>query len=551
MLQSVERHESSLRLELLIRTQLPFAAGVVIVTLAVGFTRPSLLGHVQLIIGFALTALAVLLTCLLPWERVHEYWRLALTGLNLATVGLLLHSIGDVLNAAFLLLAFPLLWMAFSFGRVGAAAALIGAVGVIWLPDVLYGQYPANERAWSELVSLTLLTVAVISVIASQARRFKLAQLSVEQSTRERENAVREREQALHDQERAAVILRSVADEVGVALVFLDENHHVILDNRVSRELAHLAGFDLASGTLLHAYADDGVTPLPAEEQPVVRVINGETIHDFLYWLGPPGHQRATLNNGRPVIDERGNYRGAILVGHDVTDLLNATRVREESLATLSHELRTPLTAMIGHLELLEDTELPDPLRRPLQAMSRGAEQLQDLAERFLASSSPTPTPRRTELDLDAVVTRVIEQLPPPTHPAVALHLDVAPGLRVDADPQLLQQLINILLRNALAYTKEGSITLRAERHDDTVELTVTDTGIGIPAADLPRIFDRFHRGENARRSEIRGTGLGLAIARTIAHAHGGTLALDSTEGRGTRATATIPDTSSPVAQHQ
>lgn len=532
--------ESSPRLALLVRTQVPFTVCVAVITIATALITPGRLDDPQLLIGLALVVAAIVLTLALPWERLHPLWRLVLVDLNLTTVGLLLHVVGDVLNATYLLLAFPLLWLAFAFGRTGAVLALVGAVVIIWVPDAINGDSPADARAVGGLVTLTVLTVAVISVVAEQAYRFKLSQSAVERAAREREEAVREREQAVLEQERAGVILRTVADEVNVALAFLDEQHQVILDNRVSRELAHLAGFDPATGTLEHAYDADGFTPLPPERQPVVRVIGGETIRDVLYCVGPPGRQRATMNNGRPVIDEHGRYRGAVLVGHDVTDLLEAVRSREASLATLSHELRTPLTAMIGHLELLEDSDLPEEVRRPLRAMSRGADQLQDLAERFLAASSTAPTPKPSGLRVRDVVERAVEQLREAA--SVPLRIGVPAAIDVHADPAMLERLLRILLRNAIAYTDEGAIDVGAERGQDGTTLIVQDTGMGVPAADLPRIFDRFHRGANAVRREIRGTGLGLAIARGLVEAHGGTLTVASTEGTGTTVRASFPD---------
>ncbi|GMA29153.1 sensor histidine kinase [Arenivirga flava] len=527
------------RLALLVRTQAPFTACVAVVTVATALIAPERLLHVQFLVGLALVAAAILLTLAVPWERLHPLWRLVLVDLNLTTVGLLLHVVGDVLNATYLLLSFPLLWLAFAFGRTGAVLALVGSVVVIWVPDAINGDVPTDARAVVELLTLTLLTVAVVSVVAAQAHRFKLSQLAVESAARDREEAVRDREQAVMEQERAGVILRTVADEVNVALAFLDEEHRVILDNRVSRELAHLAGFDPDTGALEHAYDADGFTPLPPERQPVVRVIGGETIRDVLYWVGPPGQQRATLNNGRPVIDEHGRYRGAVLVGHDVTELLEAVRSREASLATLSHELRTPLTAMIGHLELLEDSELPDGVRRPLRAMSRGAEQLQDLAERFLAASSTAPTPRPVSLSARDLVERAAEQLP--DAPRVPLRVAVPTGTPVHADPVMLERVLVILLRNAVSYTTEGSIEVDAERREGGTTLIVRDTGMGVPADDLPRIFDRFHRGANVVRHEIRGTGLGLAVARGLVGAHGGTLTVASVEGVGTTVRASFP----------
>jgi len=234
---------------------------------------------------------------------------------------------------------------------------------------------------------------------------------------------------------------------------------------------------------------------------------------------------------------------GVVMVLHDLTALRRLEQVRTEFVANVSHELRTPLTAMQGYLETLLGGALEEPqnARRFLEIAFRHTERLGRLLNDLTDLSNielGKVTLRLAPVRLADVVDSVFEIIRPKADGGrVGLIADMQPpDLTVHADHDRLAQILINLVDNAVKYTPEnGWVTVRARPLDATrAEIRVRDTGIGIPAADLPRITERFYRVDKARSRELGGTGLGLAIVKHLVLAHGGELAIDSQEGEGT-----------------
>jgi len=219
---------------------------------------------------------------------------------------------------------------------------------------------------------------------------------------------------------------------------------------------------------------------------------------------------------------------------------------KEEFFATVSHELRSPLTSIRGAADLLRDG-VPGPLTekqaRLLEIIGQSSERLLRLVNQILemcrlrAGLLPI---ERTELDLDEVVGRGVDELLPRAQEAgVALdreRVGAAFAYRGDAD-RLLQVVVN-LGANAVRFTPRGGrVVVRLVDAGAELELQVEDTGVGIPASELPHIFDSYRQAHHDRG----GTGLGLAIVRGVAHAHGGRVTVESQEGKGSRFTVLLP----------
>jgi two-component system phosphate regulon sensor histidine kinase PhoR len=245
-----------------------------------------------------------------------------------------------------------------------------------------------------------------------------------------------------------------------------------------------------------------------------------------------------------------GEAPGLVLVVDDVTELRRLEHVRTEFIANVSHELRTPLTAIQGYLETLLGGALDEPehARRFVEIAFRHTERLgrllndlTDLSNIELGKVSLrlAPTPLRPLVDsvLELVAAKARDG-------GVALHAEVGEATAVLADHDRVAQILINLVDNAVKYTPAGgAVTVRARpTADGRLELSVSDTGIGIPRADLPRITERFYRVDKARSRELGGTGLGLAIVKHLVLAHGGDLAIDSEEGRGTTIRVLLPE---------
>ena len=238
------------------------------------------------------------------------------------------------------------------------------------------------------------------------------------------------------------------------------------------------------------------------------------------------------------------------MVLHDLTELRRLEQVRTEFVANVSHELRTPLTAIQGYLETLLSGALEDRAhaRRFLEVVARHTERLgrllndlTDLSNIELGKISLRIEPTELGEVVDSVtgIIRLRAQSAGVTLDAV-LAADL-PRVRADRD-RLAQILIN-LVDNAVKYTPAGGqVTVSAHATSPgLVEVAVRDTGVGIPAPDLPRITERFYRVDKARSRELGGTGLGLAIVKHLVIAHGGELRIASEVDKGTLVRFTLP----------
>lgn len=240
---------------------------------------------------------------------------------------------------------------------------------------------------------------------------------------------------------------------------------------------------------------------------------------------------------------------GVIVVFHDVTDLKRLERVRQDFVANVSHELRTPLTAIKGYVEALRDGGLQDPAQAEkfLGVIQRHSERMDKIVSDLLLLSEMESADRVLQIEtvhLPELIRNAVETLRPLAEGKKQnLWVEPLEGLpTLRADGQKLHQVMINLLNNAISYTPgEGSITVEATPVSEGVEVSVSDNGIGIPADDLPRIFERFYRVDKGRSHELGGTGLGLSIVKHIVEAHDGRVQVESKPGKGSRFTFFLP----------
>jgi two-component system phosphate regulon sensor histidine kinase PhoR len=240
---------------------------------------------------------------------------------------------------------------------------------------------------------------------------------------------------------------------------------------------------------------------------------------------------------------------GAVVVLHDVTELRRLERVRQDFVANVSHEFKTPLTAIQGFAETLLSGALDDPTnnRRFLDIIRNHAIRLARLTNDLLKLARIEAGKLEVEF-FPVGLMELIEGCAETTllkasRKQITLEIEVPPGLPpVRGDAGLLRDVLQNLLDNAIQYTPEcGNIRVTAEARAREAVITVSDTGIGIPASDKERIFERFYRVDAARSREAGGTGLGLSIAKHIVEAHGGRLWVESVMGEGSKFSFSIP----------
>ncbi|HEU4394202.1 MAG TPA: ATP-binding protein, partial [Planctomycetota bacterium] len=259
-----------------------------------------------------------------------------------------------------------------------------------------------------------------------------------------------------------------------------------------------------------------------------------------------PGQDGRTLEISAAPLSEG---KGVVALLRDVTEVRRLERIRMDFVANVSHELRTPLAGIAGAMETLEDHGLePDERRRFHEIARRNADRMRALVSDLLDLSALEAEERNLPLEplpLDRIVRAAAGSLGDlASRCQVTLAVEPPPkgDLAVAGHPRRLEQALLNLAENAIKYTPAGGkVTLRILDRGGELAVEVQDTGIGIPEAALPRIFERFYRVDPSRSRSVGGTGLGLAIVKHVARAHRGRIDVRSVEGAGSTFTLTLP----------
>ncbi len=246
---------------------------------------------------------------------------------------------------------------------------------------------------------------------------------------------------------------------------------------------------------------------------------------------------------------ENESKSGILAVIHDETGRYELDKSRREFVANVSHEMRTPLTSIKGACEtILADRDMDDKMKEFfLQMAVDECDRMTRIVSDLLVLSRLDN--RRTNWSIQRF--GVEDEL---THICEVMRVDAEAHSHkltcsaeenlpeITADKERIEQVVINIISNAVKYTPDGgTISVRAKKASKGVEISIADTGIGIPKEDVPHIFERFYRVEKSRTSETGGTGLGLAIAKEIVEAHGGTISVDSKFGEGTTVTIWLP----------
>ncbi len=244
-----------------------------------------------------------------------------------------------------------------------------------------------------------------------------------------------------------------------------------------------------------------------------------------------------------------GEFLGVVAVFHDITLLKEFERLRTEFVANVSHELKTPLTSILGFVETLKEGGIDDSENRMkfLQIIETQSKALHTLIENLLLLSriESAKEPLKLEpVDVEELFGRMSEMFGPMLKEK-GVQLKVAPpakALRLNAEVASLERALSNLIDNALKYNRpNGRVTLAAHEADGRVTIEVRDTGIGIPPAELARVFERFYRVDKSRSRESGGTGLGLSIAKHLVERHGGRIEVQSTSDKGSTFSIVLP----------
>ncbi len=320
---------------------------------------------------------------------------------------------------------------------------------------------------------------------------------------------------------------RKTAEYLSEGVVLLDGRDRVLFANPAALGLLDLAAApDPATPPSLQAWAGAGFAAS-------LQYGNPEEIHRGVVELESGAGPRALeLTSGPTLLGWR------FLILRDLRGAAAVDLKRRDFVANASHELQTPIAALIGLLDLLEDAN-PETAASLLARAQRNAQSLSSLTRDLLGlarAEDPAWRPAPQLVQVEEVARRVEERLlDKAERKGLALTVEVDPGgLELVADPAVFETVIANLVDNALSYTEQGAVSLRVKTEAGAgVVVEVEDTGPGIDPAILPRIFERFFRGDPARSRASGGTGLGLAIVRNLVGRMGGRIAVRNRPGEG------------------
>ena len=333
----------------------------------------------------------------------------------------------------------------------------------------------------------------------------------------------------------------SVLEALPLAVLVVDVQEQVLLANRAARDLG---------------LVDEGVLPTLPQLRRLVRdtrVHGRPQVAELESPLLRPGRAPAVY---RARLAPVGDGSVAVLL-EDVTEASRLEDVRRDFVANVSHELKTPVGAISLLSEALEDAaDDPIAVRRFASRTRREVHRLGALVQDLVALSrlegaEPLPEPERVRLD--RVVAEAVDRVRTTAQSrGISLVRSGERGLQVDGVEAQLSTAVGNLLENAVNYSPDGArvvvgARIVQESGGATIEVSVTDDGIGIAPRDVERVFERFYRADPARSRATGGTGLGLAIVKHVAANHGGTVAVRSTEGFGSTFTLRLPAASTDV----
>ena len=288
--------------------------------------------------------------------------------------------------------------------------------------------------------------------------------------------------------------------------------------------------------------------PIPFEELVGTRALRGESpsrSEDMI--VRPDGSTVPVLNNAAPVRLPDGRVIGAVVISQDISDLKAAERMREEWTSLVAHDLRQPVTVISGYAHLLQNQapSFPESAQSNIRHIVTSARLLNRMIGDLLDVSrieSRRLTLAREQLDVSTLVRDVVTRSAEITqgHPVcVEVRGPIPP---VEADPARVEQVLGNLLSNAVKYGEASTdVVIDVQRLAAEVEISITNTGPGIPPEQLKKLFTRFYRTPEAQASRVAGLGVGLYICKGLVEAHGGRIWAESIPGQTTTFHFTLP----------
>jgi two-component system phosphate regulon sensor histidine kinase PhoR len=407
-------------------------------------------------------------------------------------------------------------------------------VGFFWLARtalIILAPFISESLPGFILFVLTLIITFVIGWLLG--RRYKRISLT----PADRENSLG------NPSHLSAKFVESALNEMREGFLVIDSDMRVVASNRAARNLFSDLNDVINSRRLTE------LTRNPAVYEAFLDGVRGKERTGVK--IETYGHERRTLDLRVVPLRSSNGLRtsGAVGVFFDVTRLERLETIRQEFLSNVSHELRTPLTSIRALAETLESGAIEDNLnnRRFLSIIQKNADRMHRLIDDILELSAIEAGNVKVNTEVVQLYPLVEEVITSLSSSAAARDIKINHLIdvktQVFADPHRLLQMLTNLVDNAIKFNREGGTVVVSIESDSTDRISVEDTGEGIPALHLDRLFERFYRVDRARSRELGGTGLGLAIVKHLALAHGGEVTVQSRFGEGSRFTIELPRT--------
>ena len=515
--------------------QLTLAAVVIVITVVIAVLDPVVFSDPRILIGVGVLTATTAVTLFAPWSHSTPAHIAIVPFIDIVGIGIL--AFGGDLRMSYLW-AFPIAWIAAHYTLPWMISAL-STIAAIMMVDA-FAHFDNNlsvVRFVIVVISLTFIGITIFST-ARQTGAFKRLlrrQARRLQYTLDRVSA----------QERRVT---QTLNGLDLAVARVNTDGELLSANDAFLALYAREREDPNDPGLAVEYASFRGEVLRDAQRTITRAARGELLDDERVWLYDLNGQWHTLDiTTRPLSAAEGEELSTLIVAQDVSELLRAQRRRDDLAAVISHELRNPLTAILGHVELLLDNNGLSPRdRERLKVVERAGERMNRMISGILTSSperEQEAEPPHEVVDVRPLLEASVESfLPAATARGVHLDIDAPDPVVLEADTFRLRQVVDNLVSNAIKYTpREGSVVVSGRVVDDFAELRIADTGSGISAEDIDKVFDDYFRTESAREEGIPGTGLGMGIVRDIVESHRGSIDLTSTLGEGTTVTTRIP----------
>ncbi|WP_019242881.1 MULTISPECIES: two-component system histidine kinase PnpS [Bacillus] len=330
--------------------------------------------------------------------------------------------------------------------------------------------------------------------------------------------------------------LFTLIENIGSGVLLIDSKGSITLMNKTYKQLFNVSSSDL----LYHLYYE--AIPFKEVILLIEEIFMTEKSVKKQMMLSLTIERKNFEVYGAPIISHSDEWKGIVLVFHDITELKKLELMRQDFVANVSHELRTPITSIKGFSETLLDGDLKDErtMRDFLTIILNESDRLQALIQELLELSKIEKQEfvlNISKLDLNALLTETAAMFTRKAEKkGISLQIQLASHpVIINADPYRIKQVLINLISNALNYTPaEGKVEVLIRDNEKYAYVEVKDTGIGIDKKEIPRIFERFYRVDRARSRNSGGTGLGLAIVKHLIEAHKGELEVISEPGIGT-----------------